>query len=144
MRIRDACWLACVPFLSASPAHAGKPLQTSLQAIHADPALLGRKLSLDACMAIPLSANPTSQKDEVVLYPCGTRTSEQMLKSGILGKLASRHVAKPFNDAGISFDGEVGATFVGTLSKVEAGVDGPDAYFVLTIEQAIAPYERKR
>lgn len=142
MKHREGWWLACVVALLAFPALARKPPQASFPAIHSDSSLLGRKIRLEACMSLPLSANPTSPNDQVLLYPCGLRTHEAMLKNAIMGKITSERVVKPFNDAGITFEGEVGATFLGTLSKVEAGVDGDDAYFVLAIDKVISPFER--
>ena len=124
--------LAC-----AEPVAAREPIDTSFDAIHRDPSLVGKRIRLDACIGVPVSSNPTDE-EIVVLYPCGASQDESMAEIALVGRLASPKVAQPFKDADVSFLGEVRATLVGVLSR--EGVDTPGGpYHVLTIERAIAP-----
>lgn len=95
-------------------------------------------------MALPLSANPHSEDDLVVLYPCGRPLDVEVPEHAIVGRITSPRIFKPFKDAAIEFTGEVSATFTGTLMKVDAGEGEADDYFVLAIEKAANPSERQR
>ncbi|GAB2503750.1 hypothetical protein [Lysobacter humi (ex Lee et al. 2017)] len=121
-----------------TPGPAAEPLEVGLQTAREDLALQGRRVRIDACIAIPLIDNPSESDNAVVLYPCGAALDASLPDAAILGRIGSREVVSPFADAGVSFLGQVRATFVGTLSR--EGDDEPGgAYAVLAIEQVLAP-----
>lgn len=141
MNLRKGLLLALTFVSLVGAAEAKEPKLVSFPATRSDPSLVGKKIRLDACIAIPLSANPQESDDAVILYPCGHKLDESLIEVVIIGKITPREVVKPFADAGISFTGEVRATFLGTLEKIEEGTDGSVAYYVLNIERVANPSE---
>lgn len=116
----------------------GEPLQVAFEAARTDPALRGRRVRIDACIAIPLITNPTESDNAVVLYPCGAALDDSLADAAIVGRITSREVAAPFSEADVSFLGEVRATFIGTLSREGSEAEG-GAYTVLAVERVLSP-----
>lgn len=136
-RLHTALLIAASLGLASTAAAA--PKTTTLEALRTDAALVGTKVRVKACILVPMTDTTT---DEVVLYPCGASLDEAVKDTAVVGKISSTDVAAPFKKAHITFQGEVSATFAGTLTRAEGDAQPGEPNVVLVIEQVIAPSER--
>lgn len=132
--------LACALLGAATPssASAAAPVDVAFETAREDAALVGRRVRIDACIAIPLTDAPGESDDAVLLYPCGAALDGSLADAAIVGRIASREVVRPFAEADVSFLGQVRATFIGRLGREGSDAEG-GAYPVLAIEQVVAP-----
>jgi len=132
----------CVLLAASTGAWSKQPRSIEPAAIAKDPSLIGKRVTLRACIGIPLSDNPDGGEEFVLLYPCGAKLDEGPPEGLIAGTFTSDDVIHPFADAKITFEGEVQADFTGRLARRQVDERDREKYFVLTIDRVANPTER--
>ena len=133
----------CVLLVASTGAWSRQPRTINLTDITNNSALIGKRVTLHACIGIPVIDNADGGEQFVVLHPCDAKLDDGPPPGTILGTFKSEQVFQPFADARITFEGEVQADFTGKLSR-RVDDEEPKEYFVLTIERVANPAERIR
>ena len=132
----------CALLVASAGAWSRQPRSIEPADIAKNPSLIGKRVTLHACIGIPLSDNPDGGEEFVLLYPCGAKLDEGPPEGLIAGTFTSDDVTQPFADAKITFEGEVQADFTGRLARRQVDERDREKYFVLTIDRVANPTER--
>jgi hypothetical protein len=103
----------------------------SLEQLHSGAALIGRKVEVVSCAAIPVSDAP-DQKNLIVIYPCGTQLSDETSKVAVLGRLSAQTVLKPPSEWALGDSPAFKGRFRGTMKR--EAIDSDDEEKVPVIE----------
>lgn len=134
----------CALLAVSAGAWSKQPRSIDLADLANDPSLIGKRVTLRACMLIPLSDSPDGGEEFVLLYPCGAKLDAGPPEGVIAGTFTSEAVIQPFADAKITFEGEVQADFTGKLTRRRVDDVDPEKYIVLTVDRVANPTERAR
>lgn len=145
MNIRNRIIVAALLLAASTGAWSRQPRSIDLADIAKDPSLIGKRVTLHACILLPMSDNPDGGEEFVLLYPCGTDLDNGPPEGVIAGTfIEDESILQPFADAKITFEGEVQADLTGKLSRRRLDDIDPEKHVVLTIERVANPTERMR
>lgn len=131
--------------LAASP-----PIPASLAAIHQNPALLGKVVSVHTCFSLPMSDAPHDPANNfLVLYPCEAKLDDE----AAMDKVAV--LATPAADASISRAPEnpdarnaLQGDFIGTVTRQKISPTDASAAYVIVFKSLthirLGSYSRSR
>ncbi len=103
----------------------------SLEQLHGQLALIGKKVDVVSCAGIPVS-DATDLQNLIIIYPCGTELPEDVIATAVLGRLSGQTVLKPSKEWAIGDSAVFKGRFRGTLRR--EAVDPDDEEKVLVIE----------
>ena len=121
--------------LLATAAWSGEsqPRMVDFAKAHADSTLVGKRIRIHACIAIPMSDTDSGPRDMIVLYPCAAKLSsdEEVEKTAIAARPASEAALASLRDAGVPLVPEIQADVSGRLTRQQLEAKDPRKYLLL-------------
>lgn len=106
----------------------------NLKQLNSGAALIGRKVEVVSCAAIPVSDAP-NQKNLIVIYPCGAQLSDETSKVAVLGRLSAQTVLKPSKEWALGDSPAFRGRFRGMLKREAIDPDDEEKVPVIELDE---------